>query len=173
MSWSDAFSNLPPIIRGGAAVFIVVLTVSVVSYTSLVVAPTVPTIVEAVKQGRSFTLVPLAIGEYEPPSVKKCKLIVENTNDSMHSLQNMFDKSVNLLISQQSILQNAMNKRSNYIQLQKTNGMSSSILEQLNEDVQFQDNTVNSTVNQLRNRVKSVIDYLNRIKDYCITLDQP
>jgi hypothetical protein len=74
MSWSDAFSGLPPrlqLIFAVLVVFTIILAIAIVSYLIVVVAPTVPAIVEAIKQGRSATLVPLGIGEYEPPSVKE------------------------------------------------------------------------------------------------------
>jgi sialic acid synthase SpsE len=143
MPWSDAFSSLPAAIRGAVAVFTVVLTVIVVSYIALVVAPTVPAITEAVKQGRSFTLISLGIGEYEAPEVKNCKIIVENTNNSLQLLEKSLESSIDMLKYQQTITQDIMSKRSTFMQLPlgKTNSMSylsGSNLEQLNLDVDYQ-----------------------------------
>ena len=178
MAWSDAFSSLPPGIRGAIAVFIVVPAIGIVSYVSLVVVPTIPAIVEAIKQGRPATLVPLGIGEYEPPSVKKCKLVVENTNDSLHSLQAAFDRSVDLLKSQQIILQDSMNKRSEFMQLpaEKINAMryaSDSVLRNLYDDVQSQENVKDEIISKLQGRIEVAIDYLNRLRDYCLYSSQP
>ena len=177
MPWSDAFSSLPTIVRGTIAVFVAVPAIAIVSYVGLVVVPTVPAIVEAIKQGRSATLLPLGIGEYEPPIVKKCKIVVENTNDSLHSLQAAFDKNVDLLKQQQIILQDATNKRSEFMQLnsEKIGAMgytSKSILQRLYDDVQSQQSARDEIVNKLENRIEVAIDYLNRIRDYCLNQNQ-
>lgn len=173
MSWSDAFSSLSPSMRGTIAVCIIVPAITAVSYVGLVVAPTVPAIIEAIKQGRSATLIPLGIGEYEPPSVKECKIVVENTNDSLRSLQAAFDKSVDLLKSQQGILQDIANKRSEFMQLPSEkvvamNYTSESILRSMYEDLQFQKNARDETVTKIEGRIEIAIDYLNRIRDYCL-----
>jgi len=143
-----------------------------------VVVPTVPAIVEAIKQGRSATLVPLGVGEYEPTSVKRCKLVIESTNDTLHSLQANFDKSTDLLRSQQAILQDTINKRSEFLQLssekiQAMNYRSDYTLSQLNNNVVFQQNAKSEIVASLQKRVETAIDYLNRIRDYCLNLDRP
>jgi hypothetical protein len=173
MPWSDAFSSLPPSARVIIAVAVIVPAVAAVAYVALVVAPTVPAIVEAIKQGRSATLVPLGIGEYEPPSVKECKFVIENTNDSLHSLQANFDKTIDLLKSEQSILQDAMNKRAEFLQLssEKTSAMhfdAGSIEERLNNDVQTHLDIRDDTVDNLKGRLEQAINYLNRIRDYCL-----
>ena len=178
MPWSDAFSSLPSSIKGAIAVFTIVPAIAIISYVGLVVAPTVPAIVEAIKQGRPATLVPLGIGEYEPPSVKECKLVIANTNDSLHSLQAAFDRSVDLLKSQQIILQNSVNRTSDFMQfpLEKTSAMShtsDNVLRRLYDDVQLQSNARDEIAVKLEGRVEVAIDYLNRIRNYCLHLDRP
>ena len=158
MSWSDAFSSLPPSLK----VIIAVLSTAVLSYVALVVVPTVPAIVEAIKQGRSATLVPLGIGEYEPPSVKKCKLVIENTNDSLRSLQDDFGKSVDLLKSQQIIVQDAINRRSQFMQLPEStttamNYTPGTVLQRLDNDVQSQENYRNAIADQVQGKVNMAI----------------
>jgi hypothetical protein len=175
MSWSDAYSGLPPKLQVTLAVLAavtIVLAIAIVSYLALVVAPTVPAIVEAIKQGRSATLGPLGIGEYDPPSVKECKLVIEDSNNSLNSLRGDFEKSVDLLKSQQSILQDAINRRSEFMQLPEDkikamNYSSDPIWSQLNSNVKDAGDTANYIVNKLQGRVETAIDYLTRIKDYC------
>lgn len=143
------------------------------SYIALVVAPTVPAITEAVKQGHSFTLVPLGIGEYEAPEIKECKIVVDNTNISLQALEKNLEKSMDMLKSQQNTVQDAMNKRSNFTQipLDQTKSMSYTSgfnFEQLNQDVDYQMRAKDKIAAKAQDRIEVAIKYLNDIREYCL-----
>jgi hypothetical protein len=117
------------------------------------------------------------LGQRDEP-LKECKLVIENTNDSLHSLQDEFGKSVDLLKSQQIILQESVNKRTEFMQFpeDKTKTMNYDLgylSQQLNNDVQFVLDLRNDIAVKLQGRVETSIDYLNRIRDHCLNLDRP
>jgi hypothetical protein len=117
------------------------------------------------------------LGQRDEP-LKECKLVIENTNDSLHSLQDEFGKSVDLLKSQQIILQESINKRTEFMQFpeDKTKTMNydlGSLSQHLNNDVQFVLDLRNDIVVKLQGRVETAIDYFNHIRDHCLNLDRP
>lgn len=91
----------------------------------------------------------------------------------MRALQSDQEKSIDLLRSQQTILQDSANKRSEYLQLpsEKVKAMfydPDGILQTLNNDVKSQQNARDEIANTLKGRIETAIDYLNRIRDYCL-----
>jgi hypothetical protein len=117
------------------------------------------------------------IGEYEPPSVKECKLVLEDTNNSLHSLHDDVNQSVELLKSQQIILQEAINKCAEFMQLSEDKAKSmnydvSTVMTLLNNGVTYATDVKNYTTEHLQGRIEAALEYLNRIRDYCLHADR-
>lgn len=154
---SELFKDIHPWVRVGLLVLMACLIVP-----GVVIA--IPVFLRAVDQGRSITLIPPQIGEYNDPSVKKCAEVVGNTNAATQAFAAEIGRLSDLLAKQQAehttTLEHIEKSDTGYVN--QTWVRAENLLEAEMSD----------TKTQLINAVAQQRDYVVRLGQFCIDQQQ-
>jgi DNA-binding transcriptional MerR regulator len=133
--------------------------------------------IEAIDKGRSVTIGPqgISVGEFEDPSVKKCRMMIDNYNGMSNSIQHQIETLTKLLTSQEENINKAIVRNSEF--LQKTDAevakesYSSTVIEKnLVDSIGYLENFANSTKGELGNTLEPDLIYLQKLESYCANI---
>lgn len=169
MSAGGFFSGFPLWTR-----LLLSMLVTLLLIPSILVAA--PAVMTAIRQGRPVTIGPVSIGQFEHPAVRNCKLVLDDTNEALRSLQQQLSTLSELMKSQSSEAQKLISDLNKFLQttqeVQKSQYYRFEYIEgRMDSSVNGFLADINFTKNELARVVNGSINTLNKIRDYCLNFN--